>query len=67
MTRVYETMRQLNKKWTLVINVIKPESEITMKILSLDSGKPSVHNRTSGLSGCSVMACFPSCDDGLSC
>lgn len=62
MKRVYKIMRQLNKTGTTsVTNVIKPVSETTRKILTLDSRKRSVHNRKSRSFGCSVMAYFPLC------
>lgn len=59
-------MTQLNTTWTTsVTSVIKPLPETTMKIPTLDSGKPSVHNRKSGSSSCLVMSYFPSCYYGL--
>lgn len=68
MTRVYKTMRQLNKpQTTSVINIIKPLSKTIMKMLTLDSRKPSVHNRISGSFGCLVMSLFSICCYGLPC
>lgn len=50
-------MRQLNKTWTILLtNVIKLLSETVIKILTLNSRKPSVQNRASESSGCPVMS-----------
>lgn len=55
--RVHETTRQLNKtRTTLVTDIIKLLSETIMKILTLDSRKPSVPNRVSEPFGCPVVS-----------
>lgn len=62
-------MRQLNKTWAILLtNVITLLSETIIKILTLNSRKPSVQNRVSGSSGCPVMSyllCELQVDSGL--
>lgn len=62
-------MRQLNKTWAILLtNVITLLSETIIKILTLNSRKPSVQNRVSGSSGCPVMSyllCGLQVDSGL--